>query len=106
MVKFLAPLAFAALIGSTLASPVAAVVSLAPTATAITPNPSQVYINSISYGGTGCPQGSVGSFLSADRQTCVVTASLPDIAETLKLSQIYSDFRLLLRINWPRSPHN
>ncbi|KAG9228494.1 secreted protein [Amylocarpus encephaloides] len=33
------------------------------------PNPSQVTINSISYGGTGCPQGSVGSFISADRLT-------------------------------------
>jgi hypothetical protein len=36
------------------------------------PNPSQVTINSISYGGTGCPQGSVGSFISADRTTFVI----------------------------------
>lgn len=33
------------------------------------PNPSQVYISSLSYGGTGCPQGSVGTFISDDRQT-------------------------------------
>jgi hypothetical protein len=33
------------------------------------PNPSQVYINGITYGGTGCPQGTVGSFISSDRQT-------------------------------------
>jgi hypothetical protein len=30
------------------------------------PDLSQVYINSISYGGTGCPQGSVDKFISAD----------------------------------------
>lgn len=43
----------------------------APTATttAVGPNPTQVTINSISYGGTGCPQGSVGSFISADHST-------------------------------------
>lgn len=33
------------------------------------PNPTQVTINSIAYGGTGCPQGTVGSFISADRST-------------------------------------
>ncbi len=43
----------------------------AATTTAIGPNPTQVTINSISYGGTGCPQGSVGSFISADRSTFV-----------------------------------
>jgi hypothetical protein len=36
-----------------------------------TPNTSEVYINSIVYGGSGCPQGSLGSFISADRQTSV-----------------------------------
>jgi hypothetical protein len=36
-----------------------------------TPDPSEVYINSIVYGGSGCPQGSLGSFISADRQTSV-----------------------------------
>jgi hypothetical protein len=29
----------------------------------------QVSITSITYGGTGCPQGSVGSYISADKQT-------------------------------------
>jgi len=44
----------------------------APSAATVSPNPSQVYINSIAYGGTGCPQGSIGSYISADRQTFVV----------------------------------
>jgi len=30
------------------------------------PNPGQVYIKSISHGGSGCPQGSVGSYVSED----------------------------------------
>lgn len=37
--------------------------------TLVSPDPSQVYIKGITYGGTGCPQGSLGSFISADRQT-------------------------------------
>ena len=53
------------------AAPAPGVTNLAVTATtaAVLPNPTQVYINAITYGGTGCPQGSVGSFISADRQT-------------------------------------
>lgn len=31
------------------------------------PNPKEVYVRSISYGGRGCPQGSVGQSLSEDR---------------------------------------
>jgi hypothetical protein len=43
----------------------------APAAATVYPDPTQVSINSISYGGTGCPQGSIGSFISADRETFV-----------------------------------
>jgi hypothetical protein len=43
----------------------------AATPTGAVPNPAQVTINSITYGGSGCPQGSVGSFISADRLTSV-----------------------------------
>jgi len=41
----------------------------ATTTSATGPNPTQVYINGITYGGSGCPQGSVGSFISDDRST-------------------------------------
>lgn len=37
------------------------------------PDPSKVTITSIAYGGTGCPQGSVGSFISSDRLTSVIS---------------------------------
>jgi hypothetical protein len=60
-----APAADAPVLGVTVGSPGGATA----TTTAVGPNPTQVYINSISYGGTGCPQNSVGSFISADRQT-------------------------------------
>ena len=44
--------------------------ALAPAAAqAQDPNPNEVYVQSISYGGTGCPAGSVGSSFSADRKT-------------------------------------
>lgn len=33
------------------------------------PNPGQVYVNGITYGGSGCPQGSVGVSFSPDRTT-------------------------------------
>jgi len=45
------------------------IVAPAATTTAVGPNPTEVYINSITYGGTGCPQGTVGTFISADRST-------------------------------------
>jgi len=38
-------------------------------AQAAQPDPSQVYVLGIAYGGTGCPQGSVGISLSTDRKT-------------------------------------
>lgn len=33
------------------------------------PNPEEFYVESISYGGTGCPQGTVGKSISDDRET-------------------------------------
>jgi len=33
------------------------------------PNPGQVYIESLSYGGNGCPQGTVAQTISSDRTT-------------------------------------
>lgn len=51
---------------------VTATATASATTVSIGPNPTEVYINSIAYGGTGCPQGSVGSFISADRSTSVL----------------------------------
>jgi hypothetical protein len=43
--------------------------SATASATAVGPNPTEVYINSIAFGGSGCPQNTVGYFLSADKKT-------------------------------------
>jgi len=76
MLAIYSALAFAAAVlaapaadGPILGISVGAGATASATATAIQPNPTQVYINGITYGGTGCPQGSVGSFISADKQT-------------------------------------
>lgn len=58
----LAKLSILALAASVIASPIAE---------RALPDPTQVYITSLAYGGTGCPQGTVGSYISSDRQTCV-----------------------------------
>jgi len=44
-------------------------IAVTVTSTGTGPNPTQVYINGITYGGSGCPQGSMSSFISQDRQT-------------------------------------
>jgi hypothetical protein len=38
-------------------------------ATADDPDPTKVFIKDITYGGSGCPQNSVGKFISSDRHT-------------------------------------
>jgi hypothetical protein len=78
MLAIYSALAFAAAVlaaptadGPVLGISVGAGATASATATGVQPNPTQVYINGITYGGTGCPQGSVGSFISADKQTYV-----------------------------------
>jgi len=63
-------IALSAFASTAAANPVLGVSATATASTtAVGPNPTEVYINSIAYGGTGCPQGTVGSFISADRTT-------------------------------------
>ncbi len=45
--------------------------------TGAVPPPDQVTIKNLVYGGTGCPQGSVGSFVSPERQTSVFLTLKP-----------------------------
>ena len=56
-------IAFALLISASVLS-----ATINPVGTA-TPNPDQVYIAGITYGGTGCPQGTVSAAFTADRKT-------------------------------------
>ena len=71
MLKYMSPIAF---IAAALAAPVADVPVLvasidAAETTSTGPNQTQFTINSIAYAGTGCVQGSVGSFISDNRST-------------------------------------
>lgn len=64
-------------VATAVGTPVVADRAAAAVATSSGPNPSSVSINSIVYGGTGCPQGSLGSYISSDRSTYVLqTTSL------------------------------
>ena len=56
------------LIATCLVAALAAIAIHPGRALAAGPDPSSVYISSITYGGTGCPQGTVGSSLSNDRR--------------------------------------
>lgn len=67
-----------------------------PSATAQAPNPDQIWVKSITYGGTGCPQGSVATSLSNDRTSFTVifdsfvasTGTGIPITESLKSCQL------------------
>jgi hypothetical protein len=85
--------AFPALANPVLGVSVTATASASATSTSIGPNPTEVYINSIAYGGTGCPQGSVGSFISADRTTLVsFEMCLMLLLTILSFTLIFDDF--------------
>lgn len=56
---------------SIVASALAVMASPVNMSTSVVPDPSQVYIKDIAYGGTGCPQGSMSTFISDDKQTYV-----------------------------------
>ena len=89
--------AFAAAALAAPADPILGVTIAAPaaTTTAAGPNPTEVFINSISYGGTGCPQGTVGSFISADRQTFVFPKNHHQQFLTRDLASLSSSTRML-----------
>ncbi|OBT42040.1 hypothetical protein VE00_07440 [Pseudogymnoascus sp. WSF 3629] len=73
------------------------------TSSSVRPNPSQVYINSISYGGTGCPQGSVGSFISDDRQTftLIFDSYVASIGPTVAATENRKNCQLNLDLQYP-----
>jgi hypothetical protein len=84
--------AIPALVAAIPASPVQ------PATFAATPDPSTVRIRGITYGGSGCPQGSVGQFLSAD--ATVVTLIFDKYSAELGASVNPSKNRLNCQINF------
>jgi len=67
------------------------------------PDPSQVYINNIVYGGSGCPQGSVGSYISPDRQTftLIFDQYVASIGPGVAVAQSRKNCQLNLDLKYP-----
>jgi hypothetical protein len=87
-----------------IATPVLAAPASSTTST-VGPNPNQVYINSIAYGGTGCPQGTVGQLFSEDRQTYANLLCLTFVYVILTCAgQVYTHLRFLCCLHRPRIP--
>jgi len=69
----------------------------------VTPDPSQVSIKGITYGGTGCPQGSIGSFISADRQTftLIFDSYVASIGPGVAITESRKNCQLNLNLQYP-----
>jgi len=69
----------------------------------VAPDPTQVYINGIVYGGTGCPQGSVGSYISSDRQTFTLLFDqfVASIGPGVAVTQTRKNCQLNLDLRYP-----
>jgi len=75
----------------------------APAAATVYPDPTQVSINSISYGGTGCPQGSIGSFISADRETftLIFDSYVASIGPGVPITSTRKNCQLNINLQYP-----
>ncbi|KAH6664924.1 hypothetical protein B0J14DRAFT_630365 [Halenospora varia] len=72
-------------------------------AAVVSPDPSQVSIKGITYGGSGCPQGSLGSFISADRQTftLIFDQYVASIGPGVAIAQNRKNCQLNLDLRYP-----
>jgi len=81
------------------------------TAQALTqgPNPAHIILQSITYGGTGCPQGSIGTSLSADRTSLtliydqLVASTGPGVPVTNSRKNCQVNIKLLAPQGWSYS---
>ena len=73
------------------------------TADAVAPDPTHAIIGAITYGGTGCPQGSVGKSISDDRETftLIFDQYIASIGPVVPISDSRKDCQLVVRINAP-----
>jgi hypothetical protein len=74
-------------------------------ASATGPDPASVYIASISYGGSGCPQGTVGSSLSGDRRnaTLIFDAFVASSGPGVPVTENRKNCQINLNLHTPRS---
>ncbi len=85
---------------------VTALLGFAGAVFAVGPDPSQPYIQAISYGGSGCPQGTVGQSISNDRQTFTlifdtfIASTGPNVPATENSKTCEVTLRLHLAPGW------
>jgi hypothetical protein len=93
------------LIATCVAAALAAVALNPGRALAAGPDPSSVYISSISYGGTGCPQGSVGSAFTDDRRhaTLIFDAFVASSGPGVPVTEGRKNCQLNINVHAPRS---
>jgi len=67
------------------------------------PNPEDVYVKSVTYGGTGCPQGSVSSAFSNDRREFVLSFSsfIASVGPLVPITNSRRDCQLNIYIKVP-----
>ncbi|KAN0104588.1 protein of unknown function (DUF4360) domain containing protein [Hyaloscypha variabilis] len=67
-------------------------------------NKSQVYIVDITYGGTGCPQNSVGKFVSSDAETftLIFDDMVAEVGDGTKPSDSRKNCQINLLLNYPQ----
>ncbi|GAM83323.1 hypothetical protein ANO11243_013100 [Dothideomycetidae sp. 11243] len=67
------------------------------------PDPSQVQIEGVSYGGSGCPQGSVASIISDDRttMTLIFDSYIASIGPGVAITENRKNCQLNINIHYP-----
>jgi len=68
------------------------------------PNPNEVYVENITYGGTGCPQGSVSQSLSDDRTTftLIFDSYIASVGPGVLLSESRKNCQLNVNLHIPQ----
>jgi len=68
------------------------------------PDPSQVYIQAMTYGGSGCPQGSVGQSISDDRQTFTLIFDnyVASVGQGIAITESRKNCQLNIKMHFPQ----
>jgi hypothetical protein len=68
------------------------------------PDPRQVYIQSVTYGGTGCPQGSVGNSIASDRSslTLIFDRFVASVGPGVPITEARKNCQINLNLHIPQ----
>jgi hypothetical protein len=67
------------------------------------PNPADVYVQSITYGGSGCPQGTVATSFSDDRETftMIFDEFIASMGKNVPITEARKNCQLNLQLQYP-----